>query len=800
MAHNKRQISYVQQLVAPRLAADLRATREESPGAGMVGAPIGMMRQSSLPHPSGSLDEGSGPNLKRSLGPDVTDQECDLGLKIRTRIGCWNVRTMMEGGKLENVKQEMKRLRIGVLGLSETRWKGTGDFRSDDVRVMYSGGEESQRGVAILLDKEFAKRVIKMDAISDRLMLVKIKAEPVDMVVIQVYLPTSDYDDEEIEKLYEEIEEVMRKEKGADNLIVMGDWNAVVGEGRDEKEVGEFGLGVRNERGQMMVEFCKRMKMVITNTWFEQNKRHRYTWKSPGDRGRFQLDYILVRQRYRNSVKVAKSYPGADANTDHNLVLMEVHVRLKKIKRGKRRMRWQLDGIDKKVDAFQKEFVNKWKGGPGTRKPAQEKWDAFKLAVVESAKVVVGYQKSNRAKKPWITQEMLGKMDERRKWKNVNTDVGKQKYKELNKELKKETDNAREKWWMRECEELEELDRRGRTHLMYTKIKQITRTGKGGIKSGGGVMDSKGTLLTEKEDMKERWKEYVEMLYDKDGKPVEEELGVEKEMDVEVDSLGPELLASEIEAAIKEMKNGKAVGIDEIPAEFLKALGGEAEKHMTEMCQEMYRSGCWPDDFKKVIMIPLPKKQNATECSDHRTISLISHASKIMLKILMRRIEGKADSYIGDTQFGFRKGKGTRDAIGVMRMLCERSLELDNDVYICFVDFEKAFDRVNWIKMMEILKMIGVDWRDRRLIANLYMEQTAVVKVQDEYSKQSIIDRGVRQGCCLLPLLFSIYAEIMVKLALEGLEEGIKVGGRMVNEDRFADDQGMVESTEAGLQ
>ena len=132
-----------------------------------------------------------------------------------------------------------------------------GDFTSDDMRVMYSRGEESQRGVAILLDKEFAKRVIKMGAISDRLMLVKIKAEPVDMIVIQVYLPISDYDDEEIEKLYEEIEGVMGKEKGADNLIVMGDWNAVVGEGRDDKEVGEFGLGVRNERDQMIVEFCK---------------------------------------------------------------------------------------------------------------------------------------------------------------------------------------------------------------------------------------------------------------------------------------------------------------------------------------------------------------------------------------------------------------------------------------------------------------------------------------------------------------------------------------------------------------
>ena len=124
-------------------------------------------------------------------------------------------------------------------------------------------------------------------------------------------------------------------------------------------------------------------------------------------------------------------------------------------------------------------------------------------------------------------------------------------------------------------------------------------------------MDSKGALLTVKEDMKERWKEYVEMLCDKDGKPVKDELGVENERNVEVDSLGPELLASEIEAAIKEMKNGKAVGIDEIPAEILKALEELAEHHMTAMCHEMYRSGCWPDDFKKVIMIPLPRKQDA---------------------------------------------------------------------------------------------------------------------------------------------------------------------------------------------
>ena len=86
-----------------------------------------------------------------------------------------------------------------------------------------------------------------------------------------------------------------------------------------------------------------------------------------------------------------------------------------------------------------------------------------------------------------------------------------------------------------------------------------------------------------------------------------------------------------------------------------------------------------------------------------------------MLKALTKRIEAKAKHLLGRNQFGFRKGCGTRDAFGVMRTLCERSLEYGNEVFICFVDFEKAFDRVNWVKMFEILKSLHIDWRDWRL-------------------------------------------------------------------------------------
>ena len=110
-----------------------------------------------------------------------------------------------------------------------------------------------------------------------------------------------------------------------------------------------------------------------------------------------------------------------------------------------------------------------------------------------------------------------------------------------------------------------------------------------------------------------------------------------------------------------------------------------------------------------------------------------------MLKILTNRIEATTRHFIGRNQFGFRKGCGARDAIGVMRMICKRSLEFGNNVYICFVDFEKAFDRVNWEKMMKALQSIGVDWRDQRMICELYMNQEAIVRIAGGESDSGII-------------------------------------------------------------
>src|SRR6476619_7185053 len=220
-------------------------------------------------------------------------------------------------------------------------------------------------------------------------MVVKVKADPVDMVIVQAYLPTTDYEDEEVEKQYDQLEEILGKQKETDNVIVTGNFNAVVGEGKEDRVVGKFGLGKRNYRGERLIEFCKNQNLVITNTWFKQEKRRRYTWKSLRDLKRYQIDYILVQQRYRNRVKSSWSYPGADVDSDHHLVAMRLKFKLKKIPRRKQLKKWKLDSLISKEELFRKyikEAVQCFKQGT-----TEERLENLKGLVTKSAEGNVGY-------------------------------------------------------------------------------------------------------------------------------------------------------------------------------------------------------------------------------------------------------------------------------------------------------------------------------------------------------------------------------------------------------------------------
>ena len=176
------------------------------------------------------------------------------------------------------------------------------------------------------------------------------------------------------------------------------------------------------------------------------------------------------------------------------------------------------------------------------------------------------------------------------------------------------------------------------------------------------------------------------------------------------------------------MRNKKATGDNNVPGDVLKLLEECGLKIMTKLTNKFYETGEWPNEFTYVTRVTLKnknkKKPQASKCSDHRTINLIAHTAKIVAKILRRRIEKKIEDALGEDPFGFRRGKGTRDAIGMLRIKSERTLALDEELCVCFIDWQKVSYRVNLTKLMQNLKGTGIDWCERKLIGNLYMAQS----------------------------------------------------------------------------
>ena len=153
----------------------------------------------------------------------------------------------------------------------------------------------------------------------------------------------------------------------------------------------------------------------------------------------------------------------------------------------------------------------------------------------------------------------------------------------------------------------------------------------------------------------------------------------------------------------------KASGGDGIPVKLFQILKDDAVKVLDSVCHQIWKTQQWPQDWKMSIFISTPKKGNAKECSNYHTIALISHASKVMLKILQARLQQYANRELSDVQAGFRKGRGTRDQIANIRWIMEKAREFQKYTYFCFIDYAKAFDCVDHNKLWKTYR----DWNTR---------------------------------------------------------------------------------------
>ena len=212
-------------------------------------------------------------------------------------------------------------------------------------------------------------------------------------------------------------------------------------------------------------------------------------------------------------------------------------------------------------------------------------------------------------------------------------------------------------------------------------------------------------------------------------------------------------------------------------------------KVLHSICQQIWKPQQWPQDWKRSVFIPITKKGNAKECSDYCTVALISHPSKVMLKILQTRLQQYVNHELPDVQAGFTKGRGTRDQIANIHWIIEKAREFHKNIYFCFIDYVKAFDCVDHNELRKILQDMGIPDHLTCLLRNLYAGQEVTFRTGHETIIWFQIRKGVHQGCILSPSLFNLYAEyIMRNAGLDKTQGQIKIAGRNTNSFTYTED------------
>ena len=210
------------------------------------------------------------------------------------------------------------------------------------------------------------------------MIFVHVQGKPFSITVIQDYAPASNAEEAEVERFYEDLQDLLELTPKKDDLFIIGDWNAKVGSQETPGVTGKFGLGVQNEAGQRLIEFCQEDTLVIANSPYQQHRRRLYTWTSPDDRHRNQIDYILCSQRWRSCIQSTKTRPGADCGSDHELLIAKFRLKLKKM--------WKTIRPFSSVQSLShvQLFATPWIPAHQASLSITNSWSSFKLMSIES--------------------------------------------------------------------------------------------------------------------------------------------------------------------------------------------------------------------------------------------------------------------------------------------------------------------------------------------------------------------------------------------------------------------------------
>ena len=485
-------------------------------------------------------------------------------------------------------------------------------------------------------------------------------------------------DQETKEAFYRSLSNLLSETPPADKLIILGDFNARVGKEHAlwPQTLGKFGRGKMNSNGEMLLTMCAEYGLAITNTFFDYPDKWYHSWKHPRSKHPTLLDYIITRRCDQKDFRSTRAMRGAECSTDHFMIRSKCNIKPKPPPMKKKgtqpptklnvmKLKSQSEK-DKLVTAINKNLPTQTTG------TIEEQWAALRNVVYRSASDVLG--KPTRKHADWFDEsddEIMKLVGEKNSlFHKTLTDrctrTTKDKYKAVKSQLQKKLRQMKNDWWTKKAAEIQSLADSNNSKAFFASLKEVYGPQGACLDP---VKNADGSVLhTEKNKILERWREHFNVL-----------LNPETNVEVDVANNIPQLAvryqmdeppaAEELENAIKSTKSGKAAGPDGIPAEVWKYGGSELRRKLLQLFISIWTSTAGvPQDFKDAIIVTIYKRKgDRAECGNHRGISLLSIAGKILAKILQFRLQKLAEVILPESQCGFRASRSTQDMIFTLR-------------------------------------------------------------------------------------------------------------------------------------